>query len=607
MKAIFTLSISFLFCSFFLQAQFSIHHYLTDYDMNHYSIETSYQDETYVLLGTLFDKNGGGNHLHIIKIDFFGNKLWEKILDRTIDDRGFDLTIGPDTDIVITGYMSRDQDALYPKVYVGKLDVNGNVLYEKRVILKNKFWHGVGTNVIYSLSTDSYIIGGLLQYGARPNNYIDLSVPLKRNQAFVMSLRQDISSFNWKTQLFSAEQQHTSINDIVEIADEQILVLGSTSFKVPCNSANLTYQGVLAATIDLHTGTLINNYSFKLSSIDCFALGNQVHSGASAVYFEDTDEAWIMSNPGWTHHPILNKIENVSQASGQLLAGHSLTLNGSYETTGFKLLKGSQDGTLLALGHIVSGSNISPGPSTPMFATLIDYPQLTNNSIFKSFYWTAPSPNFGGHGGGLFSTVPTPGYTPHTYIFNQEIATNNIYSTDLFDFTVIAPHTSGNNFGIDVIQNPKDHADCIVQETTIANDIAHDPISLVAQNIFQGRIVNRFTHEWDPGVPFTQWCNVSYLNQSNQDDLNQKSKIKTEQNVLIFPNPSSGLINIQLHNSIKVGILEILNLSGQTIHAQNLVEGKHLIKVDFKDKPMGVYYVKINTPTETIIEKIIIQ
>ena len=75
--------------------------------------------------------------------------------------------------------------------------------------------------------------------------------------------------------------------------------------------------------------------------------------------------------------------------------------------------------------------------------------------------------------------------------------------------------------------------------------------------------------------------------------------------VRIFPNPTSGLINISL-NSLpgKTAIAKVYNIQGKVIHESTF---KNCTRIDITDSPKGIYIIKISIDNEITIHKICIQ
>ena len=74
--------------------------------------------------------------------------------------------------------------------------------------------------------------------------------------------------------------------------------------------------------------------------------------------------------------------------------------------------------------------------------------------------------------------------------------------------------------------------------------------------------------------------------------------------VQLYPNPTTGLITIDLGERYQLSQLEILNLQGQQIFAQQ-IENKQLIQLEI-DQPKGTYLLQIRNKEGVYREKIVI-
>ena len=77
--------------------------------------------------------------------------------------------------------------------------------------------------------------------------------------------------------------------------------------------------------------------------------------------------------------------------------------------------------------------------------------------------------------------------------------------------------------------------------------------------------------------------------------------------LLIYPNPTSGKINIVFENSSENCNYEILNLTGQIIFQKNIPK-KGIIseQIDLSGQPFGLYFLKIQSTENIFIKKFII-
>ena len=82
---------------------------------------------------------------------------------------------------------------------------------------------------------------------------------------------------------------------------------------------------------------------------------------------------------------------------------------------------------------------------------------------------------------------------------------------------------------------------------------------------------------------------------------NESQNYKIESNYLIYPNPSSGLINIRFKNK-RNRTIEILNLRGNIISSTFSDGLQSQINITTK----GLFFVKISQSDKVFIEKVII-
>ncbi len=73
--------------------------------------------------------------------------------------------------------------------------------------------------------------------------------------------------------------------------------------------------------------------------------------------------------------------------------------------------------------------------------------------------------------------------------------------------------------------------------------------------------------------------------------------------ITIFPNPSNGSITVEMTSNTKE--IQILSIKGELLETQK-THGKSEINMDLK-YPAGVYFVRVQTPSSSIVKKISIQ
>ena len=81
-------------------------------------------------------------------------------------------------------------------------------------------------------------------------------------------------------------------------------------------------------------------------------------------------------------------------------------------------------------------------------------------------------------------------------------------------------------------------------------------------------------------------------------------------NLLIYPNPSDGIINIEFSSDITLDFsLSLLNLIGQLviIDKQELFSGEYVKQVDVSNYANGIYFIEVKTDNGVINKKLILQ
>ncbi len=77
-----------------------------------------------------------------------------------------------------------------------------------------------------------------------------------------------------------------------------------------------------------------------------------------------------------------------------------------------------------------------------------------------------------------------------------------------------------------------------------------------------------------------------------------------QNNILVFPNPTNDVINIEFENNVFTG-MTIFNIQGKTLYnlSKTLNSGNSL-KIDFSEYKTGIYILKIETTTASFVTKV---
>lgn len=79
-----------------------------------------------------------------------------------------------------------------------------------------------------------------------------------------------------------------------------------------------------------------------------------------------------------------------------------------------------------------------------------------------------------------------------------------------------------------------------------------------------------------------------------------------EEGIQIFPNPTSGIINIRIYNLMEDTRIEVVNLHGQIIAIKDA--GKEQVHTfNLSNYPEGIYFIIVNSESKQLVEKVVLQ
>lgn len=76
------------------------------------------------------------------------------------------------------------------------------------------------------------------------------------------------------------------------------------------------------------------------------------------------------------------------------------------------------------------------------------------------------------------------------------------------------------------------------------------------------------------------------------------------QDIKAYPNPSNGLFEMFIPNSIDTIDLEVYNIQSQLVISKTYIANAGKVQLNLKDKPNGIYFVKVNTAQPVFIKVI---
>lgn len=103
-------------------------------------------------------------------------------------------------------------------------------------------------------------------------------------------------------------------------------------------------------------------------------------------------------------------------------------------------------------------------------------------------------------------------------------------------------------------------------------------------------------------------CNV-VIRTTDIDETPQTPE--KEKFIAVYPNPASGIVNIQLETSdLNINenkLIRVKNINGQAIYTETVTAGQTKIKLDLQTYPKGIYFIEYISNNSYYTEKLILQ
>lgn len=85
------------------------------------------------------------------------------------------------------------------------------------------------------------------------------------------------------------------------------------------------------------------------------------------------------------------------------------------------------------------------------------------------------------------------------------------------------------------------------------------------------------------------------------------SKLREEQNIIVFPNPSTGVFNIQFSNlNFSVGTITVTDALGREVFSSKINSQNSTYKFDISNQANGLYYVIVNCDGKLFRSKVVV-
>jgi Secretion system C-terminal sorting domain len=125
-------------------------------------------------------------------------------------------------------------------------------------------------------------------------------------------------------------------------------------------------------------------------------------------------------------------------------------------------------------------------------------------------------------------------------------------------------------------------------------------------------IANTYTFENKDFITNKNYYRLKMVNEDNSFDYSKIIVLNDLQNtsssVLIYPNPTSEIINLQIDNNIdENAIILLLDLQGKILQTttQTLNKGQNTFEISLKETPSGIYFIRYQGEHRNWISKVI--
>ena len=112
--------------------------------------------------------------------------------------------------------------------------------------------------------------------------------------------------------------------------------------------------------------------------------------------------------------------------------------------------------------------------------------------------------------------------------------------------------------------------------------------------------VNDGTGGWIPSQQF----NIKV----DENAIVGTEEVSAADDILVFPNPTSGMINVAFKKSLEeMVVLRLINVQGQEVLRREFEQFGEMLQINASNLPGGIYLVNLQTKNQVFGKKVIIQ
>ena len=266
---------------------------------NHFSV-VEIEDEI-VVGGTTYEGELGDTKVQVMRLN--GNTgaiIWEEEYELGADERCFDISLGHDGLLALTGY-AQTSSAVSPRTFVMLIDPNNGSIVDYREFALD-LDQSTGLDILYSEKEGAYFIAGY-----QSEEILNTS---SDKYGYVLSIDPSLG-VNWVELIFSpaSRSDRNMANNLTEIEGQGIFVTGSVNHDPAGGSGSVS---TLKMMFDYGGGLVWDLTSSSTNSHEC---------GVDAVYDPREDFLYVMSNNSVVHTFEIQRIDNASNP-GAVIATH---------------------------------------------------------------------------------------------------------------------------------------------------------------------------------------------------------------------------------------------------------------------------------------------
>ncbi len=366
---------------------------LHNLDHDHYSVLDAADGNGHVFAGTLFDPNNNdATDIHVALLSELGKPFWERVFDSGGNERCFNIAHAPGG-YVLTGFV---EVGGLNKLYLLRLDLGGNVVFQNRYDDLALGQHSHGLSVVHTPVDNGFIIAGFISSGFGSSDAKQAMV-VKTDALGIPIWERYFDSPNLGSDYNMAE----NVEVIPPVPGAGFpggyFVTGSTNAPVlDFNFVQIgTAQGVLALMLD-GAGTPLWDSSF-FSQNPVFA--NDLEVGADSRFDPLTNEIFLLSNNTELHNCALTALD----LGGGITKAWGFGPTDNY--VGLSIVDFPDPNRLVISGMVRSVNFTVPdgqGVPTAYFNNTVPFlTAVSKDSAFPSWsvFYPIPSSGYVGHGG----------------------------------------------------------------------------------------------------------------------------------------------------------------------------------------------------------------